>query len=244
MSLMNTCVIVAYWIILSSVLQSKLLPQYDTPSTPAKVTVIKEQLVSAKVDVRPSLAAVASKIYISRRSKPNRPKVLLLCILSLCGDVELNPGPNPLDTTLYPCSICREEVTDDDAAIICDQSNLWTHSVCSNISDAEYEHLLTQDYFEWKCPICDLSTLADESMLSRCSSSDTHSESPGTHPLVSLIDNATKLKTNLKSSVVVMLPVDTTMAVMCHVLFFLLHARSWLRMPMRLLHVLPQCRHM
>ena len=44
--------------------------------------------------------------------------------------------------------------------------------------------------------------------------------------------------------VVVMLPVDTTMAVMCHVLFCLLHARSWLRMPMRLLHVLPQCRHM
>ena len=44
--------------------------------------------------------------------------------------------------------------------------------------------------------------------------------------------------------VVVMLPVDTTMAVMCHVLFCLLHALSWLRMPMRLLHVLPQCRHM
>ena len=182
MSLMNTCVIVAYWIILSSDLQSKLLPQYDTPGTPAKVTVIKDQLVSAKVDVRPSLAVVAFTIYISRRSKPNRPKVLLLCILSLCGDVELNPGPNPLDTTLYPCSICREEVTDGDAAIICDQCNLWTHTVCANISDAEYEHLLTQDSFEWKCPTCDVSTLADESMLSRCSSSDTHSESPGTHP--------------------------------------------------------------
>ena len=44
--------------------------------------------------------------------------------------------------------------------------------------------------------------------------------------------------------IVVMLPVDTTMAVMCHVLFCLLHSLSWLRMPMRLLHVLPQCRHM
>ena len=44
--------------------------------------------------------------------------------------------------------------------------------------------------------------------------------------------------------VVVMVPVDTTMAVMCHVPFCLLHARSWLRMPMRLLHVLPQCRQM
>ena len=94
-------VIVAYWIILSSVLQSKLLAQYDTPSTPAKVTVTKDQLVSANVDIRPSLAVVASKIYISRRSKPNRPKLLLLCIISLCGDVELNPGPTPLDTTLY-----------------------------------------------------------------------------------------------------------------------------------------------
>ena len=32
----------------------------------------------------------------------------------------------------------------------------------------------------------------------------------------------------------------------CHVSrpLCLLHARLWLRMPMRLLHVLPQCRHM
>ena len=48
----------------------------------------------------------------------------------------------------------------------------------------------------------------------------------------------------MNKCIVVMLPVDTTMAVMCHVLFCLLHAVSWLRMPMRLLHVLPQCRHM
>ena len=96
--------------------------------------------------------------------------------------MELNPGPNPLDTTLYPCSICREVVTDDDAAIICDQCNLWTHTVCANITYAEYEHLLTQDSFERKCQKCDLSTLADESMLSRCSSRGTYSESPGTHP--------------------------------------------------------------
>ena len=36
-------------------------------------------------------------------------------------------------------SICREEVTDDDAAISCDQCNLWTHAMCANISDAEYD---------------------------------------------------------------------------------------------------------
>ena len=54
--------------------------------------------------------------------------------------------------------------------------------MCANISDAEYDHLLTHDSFEWKCPICDLSTLTDESILSQCSSRDTHSESPGTHP--------------------------------------------------------------
>ena len=165
------------------------------------MTVIKDQLVAAKVDIRLSLAAVTFQIDISRRTKPSRPKVLLLCLISLCGDVEVNPGPDASDIKLYPCSICREEVTDDDAAISCDQCNLWTHAMCANISDAEYDHLLTHDSFEWKCPICDLSTLTDESILSQCSSRNTHSESPGTHPpLVSLIDNVTNLKTNSKSS--------------------------------------------
>ena len=103
MSLMNTGVIVAYWIALSSILHSKLLPQYDTPSTPAKVTVIKDQLVAAKVDIRLSLAAVTFQRDISRRTKPSRPKVLLLCLISLCGDVEVNPGPDASDIKLYHC---------------------------------------------------------------------------------------------------------------------------------------------
>ena len=111
--------------------------------------------------IRLSLAAVTFQIDISRRTKPSRPKVLLLCLISLCGDVEVNPGPDASHIKLYPCSICREEVTDDDAAISCDQCNLWTHAMCANISDAEYDHLLTHDSFEWKCPICDLSTLTD-----------------------------------------------------------------------------------
>ena len=59
-----------------------------------------------------------------------------------------------------------------------------------------------------------------------------------------ILDLSAAFDTIDQSQLVVMLPVHTTMAVMCHVLFCLLHALSWLRMPMLLLHVLSQCRHM
>ena len=75
-----------------------------------------------------------------------------------------------------------------------------------------------------------------------CSSNAARRYDDGCH--VSRSTSKTNTQVKITWNVVVMLPVDTTMAVMCHVLFCLLHARSWLRMPMRLLHVLPQCRHM
>ena len=65
--------------------------------------------------------------------------------------------------------------------------------------------------------------------------------------LIAALKMSQNLPCGAKRPCTVMLPVDRLYDDGCHVsrpLLCLLHARSWLRMPNRLLHVLPQCRHM
>ncbi|CAC5391935.1 unnamed protein product [Mytilus coruscus] len=65
--------------------------------------------------------------------------VHLLLKLLLSNQVETNPGPNNLNESSYPCSICSREFTWNQDAIVCDNCDKWCHAGCVNISSSMYE---------------------------------------------------------------------------------------------------------
>ncbi|CAC5361567.1 unnamed protein product [Mytilus coruscus] len=78
----------------------------------------------------------------------------LLIKLLLSNQVETNPGPNNLDESSYPCSICSRECTWDQDAIVCDNCDKWCHTGCVNISSSMYEKYGNTSAL-WVCPNCD-----------------------------------------------------------------------------------------
>ena len=77
----------------------------------------------------------------------------LLIRILLSNQVELNPGPQSLDESSYPCSICSQECTWDSDAIVCDNCDKWCHIVCVNISPSMYEKYGNASVL-WICPVC------------------------------------------------------------------------------------------
>ena len=41
----------------------------------------------------------------------------------------------------YPCRICKTEVTDNDNSILCDLCDNRHHTICVDVSNANYEQL-------------------------------------------------------------------------------------------------------
>jgi len=78
----------------------------------------------------------------------------LLIIILLSNQVEFNPGPQSLDDSSYPCSICFQECTWDSDAIVCDNCDKWCHIGCVNISPSMYEKYGNTSVL-WICPVCD-----------------------------------------------------------------------------------------
>jgi len=61
------------------------------------------------------------------------------CLLLLCGDVHLNPGP----AVDFPRSICERNVLDGDKAVCCDSCDMWVHvSYDSSFSDSVYDAMV------------------------------------------------------------------------------------------------------
>jgi len=61
------------------------------------------------------------------------------CLLLLCGDVHLNPGP----TVDFPCSICERNVLDGDKAVCCESCDMWVYVSCdSSFSDSVYDAMV------------------------------------------------------------------------------------------------------
>lgn len=54
---------------------------------------------------------------------------------------------------VYPCGICKIEVSDDDKALQCDRCKKWCHIKCAKVDEQIYNNLLiTGQKFKWNCP--------------------------------------------------------------------------------------------
>ena len=41
----------------------------------------------------------------------------------------------------YPCGTCYTQLTDNDSSILCNLCNKWHHSICVDVTNANYEKL-------------------------------------------------------------------------------------------------------
>jgi len=73
-------------------------------------------------------------------------------LLLLCGDVSQNPGPS----VSFPCGVCSLEVSDDYAAMCCDNCDQWIHVSCdTSLSMDEYNAMVSNPSTEpWFCYSC------------------------------------------------------------------------------------------
>ena len=62
---------------------------------------------------------------------------------------------------IYPCKICKKEVSVYDKGICCDHCNHWVHNTCNALSDVDYK-LLESKNESWYFIPC------TEEMLSFC----------------------------------------------------------------------------
>ena len=78
----------------------------------------------------------------------------------LSGQVETNPGPRspvPIDHSIenmYPCGSCKNEVKDEDRALLCDKCELWFHTKCIENPNLDYSTLMNKTSFSWICCEC------------------------------------------------------------------------------------------
>ena len=74
----------------------------------------------------------------------------LKLLLSLSGDVHLNPGPPVL------CGVCESSVSDEDKAVCCDGCDKWIHVSCdSTICEQEYNYMVLNPFNKpWFCALC------------------------------------------------------------------------------------------
>ena len=75
----------------------------------------------------------------------------LQLLLSLCGDIHLNPGPD-----VFPCGLCGEAVFDQDKAICCDSCGKWIHVSCDQyFTEDGYDYLVQNPSSDpWFCSAC------------------------------------------------------------------------------------------
>jgi len=78
-----------------------------------------------------------------------RPFYLKL-LISLCGDIHLNPGPD------FPCGVCGNVVSVEDKAMCCDNCDMWIHILCDKyISEEHYDYSVDNPSSDpWICSTC------------------------------------------------------------------------------------------
>ena len=88
-----------------------------------------------------------SKLYIQTVSHQLHFSIIGL-LLTLSGDIELNPGP-----VRFPCAIYNRAVKSNQRGMCYDQCDRWFHVECTNISCDEYTRLSNSSE-SWVCAAC------------------------------------------------------------------------------------------
>jgi hypothetical protein len=105
-------------------------------------------MIVKRITVVPAIVTPC-RLYI-KNSNINFSTVALL--LSLSGDIELNPGP-----VRFPCGVCGRAVQSNHRGICCDQCDVWYHIGCANVTNDQYMRL-TGSSESWICNDCLLET--------------------------------------------------------------------------------------
>ncbi len=129
----------------------------------------------------------ASTIWLTLRGKHPKTKeirvLLYLVTILLAQDIELNPGPiQPADhngklvvrnPVPFPCGVCKQNVGDTHAALVCDSCDQWHHINCQGVTQVVYECLIGQE-ISWACISCGMPNFS----TSLFSSLNMHSQNP------------------------------------------------------------------
>ena len=75
-------------------------------------------------------------------------------ILLVCGDIHLNPDP-----VCYPYGVCGKSIRSSQKALFCDSCDLWLHTRCVQVSDANYAEYCSLVSFNWICTLFVVSCL-------------------------------------------------------------------------------------
>jgi len=78
-------------------------------------------------------------------------KLVLCCLLLVCGDISPNPGPSNVK---YQCTVCRKPVLHCHKGIECSRCVRWTHARCAQVSNEDYNALSADESITWHCPDC------------------------------------------------------------------------------------------
>ena len=81
--------------------------------------------------------------FIVDVSVPLRCCFWLNCLLSLAGDIAVNPGP-----ACFPCTVCSP-LCNNQQGIQCDGCQRWSHASCAHVSEEFYRQMECQVEFSW-----------------------------------------------------------------------------------------------
>ena len=88
---------------------------------------------------------------------PNSISTFNVSRLVQCGDIEINPGPDQLISTIrkkpawkFPCDVCTKPVRSNQKGILCDNCNKWCHFKCVSMDIKTYIDLGSSDE-QWLC---------------------------------------------------------------------------------------------
>ena len=124
-----------------------------SPSRPTENTPLLTIFGSSVKTVKPLIRSLL--FTTTDRKTPTRYRLLFFLLLTLAGDVELNPGPTTPTAETFPCGLCDRPVTWSMlGAVCCDNCSMWIHKSCTELNSKEYS-IISKPNVTWLCHKCD-----------------------------------------------------------------------------------------